>query len=210
MVLDRVAYFHRYFSQSILMNSLLNSLNLVLDVTLIVSMQEVLLLAPSQSAMRRLLKECELFANTTDLTFNASKTQLLYFQWTKSRSFLSRGVFSFFGSPLRFSESVNHLGHILHYTLDDTADISRALSDLCRKANYLLHVFSKCSPSVKSKIIASHYLSLYGCVHWKISNKQIKALQVTLNNILRKVWRLPRRCHTSILHCTANLESLYI
>ena len=43
----------------------------------------------------------------------------------------------------------------------------------------------------------------------KISNKQIKALQVTLNNILRKVWRLPRRFHMGILHCTANLESLY-
>ena len=165
---------------------------------------DIALLAPSPSAMRRLLKECELFANTTGLTFNASKTQLIYFQRAKSRSFLSRGVFSFFGSPLRFSESVNHLGHILHYTLDDTADISRAMSDLCRKANYLLHVFTKCSPSVKSKIIASHCLSLYGCVHWKISNKQIKALQVTLNNILRKVWRLPRRCHTGILHCTAN------
>ena len=48
-----------------------------------------------------------------------------------------------------------------------------------------------------------------GCVHWKISNKQIKALQITLNNILKKVWRLPRRCHTGILHCIANLESLY-
>ena len=79
------------------------------------------------------------------------------------------------------------------------------MSDLCRKAKYLLHVFSKCSPSVKT----SHCLSLYGCVHWKISNKQIKALQVTLNNILRKVWRLPRRCHTGILHLHCNLESLY-
>ena len=77
---------------------------------------DIALLAPS-FAMRRLLRECELFANTTGLTFNASKTQLIYFQRAKSRSFLSRGVFSFFGSPLRFSESVNHLGHILHYTL---------------------------------------------------------------------------------------------
>ena len=103
---------------------------------------DIALLAPSPSAMRRLLKECELFANTTGLTFNASKTQLIYFQTAKSRSFLSRFVFSFFGSHLSFSESVNHLGHILHYTLDDTADINRAMSDLCRKANYLLHVFS--------------------------------------------------------------------
>ena len=137
---------------------------------------DIALLAPSPSAMRRLLRECELFANITGLIFNASKTQLTYFKSAKSRSLLSRGVFSFFGSPLSFSESVNHLGHILHYTLDDTADISRAMSDLCRKANYLLHVFSKSSPSVKTKIISSHCLSLYSCVNWKISNKQIKAI----------------------------------
>ena len=73
----------------------------------------IVLLAPSPSAMRRLLRECELFSNTTGLTFNASKIQLIYFQRAKSRSFLSRDVFSFFGSPLRYSESVNHLGHIL-------------------------------------------------------------------------------------------------
>ena len=111
--------------------------------------------------MRRLLRECELFASTTGLTFNASKTQLIYFQTANYRVLLSSGVFSFFGSPISFSDSVNHLGHILHYTLGNTADISRAISDLCRKANYLLHVFSKCSPSVKSKIIACPSMVVY-------------------------------------------------
>ena len=45
------------------------------------------------------------------------------------------------GAPLTFSERINHLGHIIHYTLDDSDDICRASSDLSRKANYLLHVF---------------------------------------------------------------------
>ena len=29
------------------------------------------------------------------------------------------------------------------------------------------------------------------------------------NNILRRIWSLPRMCHTGILHCTAKLNSMY-
>ena len=170
---------------------------------------DIVLLAPSPSALRMLLRECEVFALQFGLTFNAAKTQLICFQRAKMKTFPPTGVFTFFGTHLTFSERVNHLGHMLHYTLDDSKDICRASSDLCRKANYLLHVFSKCSPLVKTKIIASHCLSLYGCMSWKISNKHIKALEVTLNNVLRKIWKLPRSCHTGILHCVAGIESVY-
>ena len=37
---------------------------------------------------------------------------------------------------------------------------------------------------------------------------KLKSLEVTFNNILRKIWRLPRRCHTGILHCTAKVYSI--
>ncbi len=49
---------------------------------------------------------------------------------------------------------------------------------------------------------ANRSLSLYGCVLWRLvlwrlDNKKICA---AFNNILR---RLPRQCHTRILHCVA-------
>ena len=118
-------------------------------------------------------------------------------------------MFEFVGHPLSFSDNVNHLGHILHYTLEDTSDVTRVISDMCRKANYLLHVFAGCDPLVKTKLIVSHCLSLYGCVLWRFDCKKIKSLEIALNNILRKIWRLPRRCHTGILHCVANINSVY-
>jgi len=170
---------------------------------------DVALLAPSPSALRGLLRECETFASEFGLTFNASKTQLIYFRRVRARSSPPCGVFKFVGLPLSFSDSVNHLGHILHYTLDDTADVARVISDMCRKAICLLHVFTGCDPLVKTKLIVSHCLALYGCVLWRLDCKQIKSLEIAFNNILRKVWRLPRCCHTGILHRVANTNSIY-
>jgi len=48
---------------------------------------DVALLAPSPSAMRGLLRECETFASEFGLTFNASKTQLNLFQEIQSQLF---------------------------------------------------------------------------------------------------------------------------
>ena len=32
---------------------------------------------------------------------------------------------------------------------------------------------------------------------------------IVINNLLRKFWKLPRNCHTSIFHCVSSLQSLY-
>ena len=115
---------------------------------------DIALLAPSPSAMRILLKECEVFASEFDITFNASKTQLICF------STLPNGVFRFNEVALQFTDIVTHLGHTLHRKLDDEVDIAQVTSAMCRKANYLLHTFSGCDMRVKTKLIMTHCLSL--------------------------------------------------
>ena len=71
---------------------------------------DIALLAPSPSALRILLSECEKFAEEYDLIFNAAKTQLICFRSDKKIS-LPDGVFCFLGHPLSFSNSIVHLGH---------------------------------------------------------------------------------------------------
>ena len=44
---------------------------------------------------------------------------------------------------------------------------------------------------------------------WKSSSPQLKSLEVSFNNILRKIWSLPRHSHTGIVHSVARLQSLY-
>ena len=94
---------------------------------------DVTLLAPTPSALRTLLKEAQLFAAEFKLTFNATKTQLVCFRSSKSKIHLSSDTFLLDGHPLHFSDTATHLSHLLYYNLDDTDDVARVCSELCRK-----------------------------------------------------------------------------
>jgi len=115
----------------------------------------------------------------------------------------------FLDSALTFNSSVTHLGHILRSDLLDDDDIVAVTRDMCRKANCILYTFSCYDAVVKTNLLRSFCLSLYGCGLWKISSPLVRSLEVAFNNIQRRVWSRPRRCHTCILHQVAGLHSLY-
>ena len=72
---------------------------------------------------------------------------------------------------LEFSDTVTHLGHVLHCTLDDTEDIKRSTLEMCKKANIVLATFSSCNPHIKTILFNSHCLSLCGAALWcKLTN----------------------------------------
>ena len=55
------------------------------------------------------------FANDHNLIFNAAKTQLICFR--SSQKIKCTGKFFFSGHPLKFSDTVTHLGHVSHCSL---------------------------------------------------------------------------------------------
>jgi len=124
---------------------------------------DVALLAPSPSALRHLLHICTEFAKSHSLVFNAAKTQLICFSQKPCTANLDRVNLVFLDSALTFNSSVTHLGHILRSDLLDDDDIVAVTRDMCRKANCILHTFSCCDPVVKTNLLRSFCLSLYGC-----------------------------------------------
>ena len=74
---------------------------------------DLILLAPSPSALRLMLNLCESFAYSYGLKFNASKTQLIRFGLSLSNTCNARIVFC--GEQLVFLNTVCHLGHHLSY-----------------------------------------------------------------------------------------------
>ena len=169
---------------------------------------DVALLAPSPSALRLILDTCRRVANSLSLFFNAAKTQLICFSSCASDT-TSAPKKNFLGESLSLCKTVTHLGHILSHDLSDAPDIRAKAKDLAKKANYMLYSFSCCDQLTKTSLLQSFCLSLPGSATWKLSCLQLKSLEVTFNNTLRKVWSLPRKCHTSILHFTASLDSMY-
>ena len=41
------------------------------------------------------------------------------------------------------------------------------------------------------------------------SSPEIWSLETAYNNLIRKIWYLPRHCHTAILHCVVRVSSIY-
>jgi hypothetical protein len=112
------------------------------------------------------------------------------------------------GNQLQFSDKVSHLGHILTFNLRDKDDIIRATKDLNLKANYILSSLKCVNPSVKSFLLNSFCLSLYGCVLWSLSTPDINIIQVALNHHLRRIWKLPRNSHTAVCHCLGQVPAI--
>ena len=54
----------------------------------------------------------------------------------------------------------------------------------------MLHTFAPCDPFTKSQLLHSFCLSLYGSALWLCLSSELKSLEVSFNNIIRKIWSL--------------------
>ena len=168
---------------------------------------DIVILAPSPSGLRLMLRKCEDFAGCHGLSFNPLKTQLIQFRWHSHHRI--HPTINFCGQNLHLQEDVVHLGHILTFNLSDEKDIKFRCQDMVRKANSILCSFPKLSPQVLTYLYSAFCLSLYGCALWNVSSKHIQALEISFNKILRRIWNLPYNSHTRIVQQTAGLSSVF-
>ena len=68
--------------------------------------------------------------------------------------------------------------------------------------------FHAADPLVKTFLLQCYCLSLYGCCLWSLNCPSIRLLEIALNKILRKIWHLPPRSHTAIVHCVAQVNTI--
>ena len=77
---------------------------------------DIVLIAPSASALRKMLAICDSFATDYCISFNAKKSKCLVV-FPRSKRFLyaqlSKCVFYVDGKPVEFVKSYPHLGHMI-------------------------------------------------------------------------------------------------
>ena len=59
------------------------------------------------------------------------------------------------------------------------------------------------------KLFNAYCLSLYGCSLWRLDAPDLKSLNVLFNKVIRRIWKLPYNCHTSIAHSVGLTASIY-
>ena len=159
---------------------------------------DVVLLAPTPSAMRVLLNICEEYGKEFSVAFNAVKSVCMQVSKVSQSSVIDL-QFTLEGRSLKFVERCTHLGHIISARLDDKCDIVSRRNSLCGKVNNVLVYFGKCDPLVKLKLLKLYCSDLYGSVLWDLSHSCVEDVCIAWRKGLRRALSLPGRTHCDLL-----------
>ena len=163
---------------------------------------DIVLIAPTVSAMRKMLAICDAYATEFDIKFNAQKSACLVCPASNRRylhSINNISKFSVGGEDIEFVESYTHLGHIINSQLNDTEDISHRRNLFIGQLNSVLCFFNDLDSLVKVQLFKAYCSSLYGSVLWSLDSRSIIDMCSTWRAALRRIFGLPSNAHRFLL-----------
>ncbi|XP_072946650.1 uncharacterized protein, partial [Epargyreus clarus] len=170
---------------------------------------DMVLLSPSVSGLRRLLKICEEYAEVNGLSYNAKKSEILVFRGRNKESTF-KPTFQLCGFPLKQVAEFRYLGHIVDECLGDDRDIERERRAMSVRGNMLARRFKRCSKQVKLSLFRAYCQNFYTCSLWaNYKQRTLRALRVQYNNVLRVVLGKPRFCSASAMFAEARIDDFY-
>ena len=156
---------------------------------------DVTLLAPTGMALNAMLDTCTRFADAHDLSFNSSKTKCMFID----RSCLQlHSDVRFMGRSVEFVNSVDLLGVPLYADLK-VNHIHRNVQKFYCKVNSVLFDFKDIPSDVKSKLMDTYCLDLYGSQLWNYSKNDVNAFYIAWRKVVRRIWKIPSTTHCNLL-----------
>lgn len=166
-----------------------------------------MLLAPSPTAMRKLLAICDSYALEFDIVFNAEKSKFLVVSSPKRRnlhSVLCSSRFVIGGNFIENVEQYTHLGHIICSSFLDSEDVMHRRNSLVGQTNNFLCFFNKLDFTVRIKLFKTYCSSMYGCELWNLNNDSCLTFCTAWRKALRRVLNLPYTAHSFFLPSVSN------
>ena len=172
---------------------------------------DIVLLAPTAGAMRRLLILCDDFASSYNVMFNASKSKCIYFrpQRLKALSNLVTPVFVIGGNAIENVHQWLHLGHVITIDRSDTADIVRRRGVMIGQINNLLCRFPLVDSHVKNILFKYYCNSHFGSQLWDLCCNNLADYCSSWRKGLRRVWSLPYTFHGDFLPVIADCTGIF-
>jgi len=156
---------------------------------------DLTLLAPSLPALQIMLDIAANYAESFDIKFNASKSQLV--AWNKGGFISCSAVF--IGETVRSTSNAVHLGNPIGVDVDNLR-IKKACNEMISQCNSLCALFPKAPIHVKYSLFKSYCMPLYGAQLWRLNSSNIERIHVCWRKCLRRLLHLPSRTHSNLLH----------
>ena len=173
---------------------------------------DIVLVAPTATAMRKLLAICDEYASQFDILFNSSKSKWMAFLPNRCRSLSSQidnCGFALGGAKMERVHNYSHLGHVIASSNKDDEDINRARFNFIGQSNNTSCYFSKLNVFTRFKLFQSYCTSFYGSELWDLYNDKVATLCTDWRKAMRVIWRLPRQTHSYLLHLISGCLPIY-
>ena len=154
---------------------------------------DVTLLAPTASALQKMLHTCEEFGTEYDVCYNPEKSVCISFG-SKANDFPSM---SLCGKSLKWQNEVKHLGNVINSELDDCDDICNKKCDFISRVNAVNTNYASASWHVRKKLLLSKCCSFYGSQIWRLD--KVSNLVVCWRKAVRRVLRIPYKTRSVLI-----------
>jgi hypothetical protein len=163
---------------------------------------DIVLIAPTPAAMRKMLLISGAFALEFDILFNAQKSKFIVFAPSTHRQFtadFNQCCFLINGCRIENVRSYPHLGHIITSQFTDKEDILFRRNCFVGQVNNVSCYFRNLDLAVKLKLFKSFCSSIYGCELWALEGCFINDFCTAWRKALRRMMDLPYNSHSFLL-----------
>ena len=164
---------------------------------------DIILLCPSLSGMREMVKTCEEYASSHSILFNGKKSKYLVFGNYKYNVSLTVN-----NEKVPRSESAMHLGHLLH-TKDTFNELTEeAIKGLNVSFHSFMSRFSTCNTTTKNRLFHQYCQSMYGSQLWLLTSPSVNKMYTRWRIYHRRVLSVPSMTHCDLLPLIADNMSI--
>ena len=153
---------------------------------------DVTLLAPTASALQKMLNTCEEFGAEFDVCYNPEKSVCISFGDANVNP-----AMSLCGKNLKWQNEVKHLGNIINCKLDDCDDICSKKCDFISRVNAVNTNYASAPWYVRKKLLISKCCSFYGSQIWRLD--KVSNLVVCWRKAARRVLRIPYKSRSVLI-----------
>lgn len=157
---------------------------------------DLILLAPTRSAMEMMVQICSIFAHNFDVKFNPDKSQHIIFNQSVSPQRYKALVMD--------GKTIPNVTHSIHLGIPigrgaNNIHFNQVIYDLHWRTNAVLAYFKKIHASTKYRLFKSYCMSLYGSPLFEMYGRSIEPLYVTWRKCIRKLLGISNRTRSALL-----------
>ena len=168
-------------------------------------------MAPSVSALQKILNECNSYADDHDIRFSVGvegKSQCMIY-WP--RRWLHKFLPQFFlsGFLLPIVDNYEYLGYTVCDNQQDNDEIMKRVRKLYSTGNMIINKFRNSGDNVKMTMFKTYFSNIYGCTLW--SNYTVNTfsrIKVAHNAIFRSLMNQARDVSISTFFVSCNVNNL--